>query len=61
MNLKCEYCNKDAVQIWYGSGLMYNKNGRIRPVLYPLCEDHAIPSAFIPIKKEKKNENRSSD
>ena len=58
MTLKCVYCNKDAVQIWYGSGLMYEFNKeRKRPVLYPLCEDHSLPTSFIPIRKENKNEN----
>jgi hypothetical protein len=56
MRLKCVYCDKDAIQIWYGSGLIYELNeGRKRPVLYPLCEDHSLPTSFISIKKEKKN------
>jgi len=52
MRLKCEYCNKDAVQIWYGSGLMrLTTMGKKRPILHPLCKDHKNPTAFIPIKK----------
>lgn len=55
MTLKCIYCDKDAVQIWYGSGLMYEFNKeRKRPLLYPLCEDHSLPTSFIPIKKENR-------
>ena len=53
MNLKCEYCEKDAIQIWYGSGLMYENEDRKRPTLYPLCKDHSIPTNFIPIKRRK--------
>lgn len=59
MKLKCDYCNKDAIQIWYGSGLIYTlPDGKIRPVLHPLCEDHHCSTAFIPIRKENKDEKR---
>jgi len=51
MRLKCQYCNKDAVQIWYGSGLICKlPDGKLRPVLVPLCKDHKVSASFIPIK-----------